>query len=210
MKNIRFVVQCIPARADFVTYLTKHIQPHVRLETVCDVFGEGAGPTWIRLLDYIGNDAAVTLEDDCILTTDFVAKVYAVVARNDRSVIQMHGRTRDDITKGPRWRKGNTFSNTQCVYYPPYFCTGLAEFARTWGGWVKDPGGIDLCAAAYLHHIKRDYWQHVPSLVEHAAVRSASNPSRSTRRQSTTFTDPETEGLHVPVPPIMIRKQRGA
>jgi hypothetical protein len=209
MKNIRFIVQCIPARADFVTYLTKHIQPHVRLETVCDEEGKGARATWGRLITSIGNDAAVTLEDDCILTTDFVNKVHASIKDRRHSVIQMFSRMRDDITKGARWRKGHTFLGTVCVYYPAFFCSGLLEFARQWDGWLEHPNGYDLCIRAYLKVRKLDYWQQVPSLVEHAAVTSAIDSRRSTHRQSTTFVDPEMAGLHVPVPPIVIRKQRG-
>lgn len=157
--------------------------------------GQGAMQSFLRAMQEAGADPALVLEDDIILTKDFLQKAQAVIRLKRFDVIQFFSRSAKDLTVGARWRPGSSFSMNQCTYYPADLCNGLKSFHGRWKRLAEHPTGYDLMVADYLAELRQRYWQHVPSLVEHRVGPSAIDRRRSSKRQSMTFTDPDTEGL---------------
>lgn len=102
-------------RAPFVDYYRLHIP---NLEVVWDTTSN-ATETWKATMRHIGPDPAIVIEDDVVLTRGFCAKVEAAVAAHSTHPVQLHSRTKDDVSTGSRWRSGMSFYNNQCFYYPP-------------------------------------------------------------------------------------------
>lgn len=149
--------------------------------------------TWLRMLEAAGGDAAIFLEDDIELASNWRAKVEAVLDDGHRDdVVQFFSMRDADVTVGSRYEPGRTFSMNQCYYLPKGAARELIEYTPGWldrhpesraankspydwvmRGWMKDNG------------IK--YWISVPSLVQHRKWKSAIDPRRGSGRASKTF-----------------------
>lgn len=183
--------------APTIGYLRRHLPG---LTFIADR-GLGATDTWRRMLEAIGQEGGIAVEDDVILTRGFTTKAEAAVRQHPDVLIQFHSRTRDDVTIGSRWRSAVSFYNNQGLYYPPGFATGCLAWCDSPEGqalWATDPTGYDRAMAFYMKASQQRYWNHVPSLVEHLQVPSRIDPRRSKFRGSTTFTDPEVTGHPYP------------
>lgn len=134
----------------------------------------------------IGDDPAVYLEDDIVLTGDFTAKVEAEIAARPGMVINFFG-LRDDAAKGSRAMAGSTFSMNQCFYLPRGYSSLLYDYFPRWPGRIIHHSGCDLFIGDWLRSRAERYWQHVPSLVQHRVAKSVIDPRRSSKRQSRTF-----------------------
>lgn len=141
--------------------------------------------TWQAMLATAGDDPAVFLEDDVILAADWRSKVEAVIAERPDDVIQFFS-IRDEYEPG--YRGGSTYLMNQCFYLPGGVAADLLAFSRDWrDSHPEHPTGTDTTTADFLRSTKRDYWMHVPSLVQHREWRSVIDPRRSSRRQSKVF-----------------------
>jgi hypothetical protein len=180
----RIIIKAVPGRDQFFPYLRRHL-PHAEW---CMDIGRGATDTFLRGLEMSGDDASIHMEDDVILTRDFVAKVEAAIAARPSEMIQFFSMRKDDLTVGSRYDRA--FMMNQCHYFPPGHCRLLLEYARVWPGWATDPTGYDTLMQQWMRSRKERYWIHCPSLVDHRVARSVINPRRSSRRQSLTFVDP--------------------
>lgn len=196
---MRFVCMAIEKRSHIVDYLKLHIPG---LEVVWDKH-KSARLTWLATLQHMDSDACVLVEDDIVLTKNFMGKIMEAISGKRADVIQFHSRTKEDLTVGSRYRSGLTYLNNQCVYFPPGFSKKLLLFARDGAApiWEQHPNGTDCVMAKFLQASKMRYWNHCPSLVEHLPVPSEIDPKRSKHRRSTTFTDPEMTGLSVELLP---------
>lgn len=184
----------VPERSAYIDYLHRHIP---NLEVVQDTTRSGRD-TWRKMIAHVGEDAAVCLEDDILLTKNFLAKITAEIDKRPDELIQFHSRYKADVEEGSRYRAGATFLNNQCVYYPPGMASKLEKWQWGWTGWEKDPNGFDLVVALYMQAHGHRYWQHCPSLVDHATVTSAVDSRRSRFRKSKSFVDPEYVGYPGP------------
>lgn len=201
---IRILCMAVPKRAEIVRYLRAHIP---NLQVVWDK-KRCAAHTWQSTFKAAGAEPAVIVEDDIVLTKDFMRKLMAVIDMYPDRFIQFHSRTKEDITVGSRYRAGATFMNNQCLYYPAGLAAKILEYSEGHPLWVTNPSGTDAVTAAYLKDNKIRYWNHVPSLVDHLPVQSEIDSRRSKHRRSTTFQDPELSGLTIPVLPPNPPRQR--
>ena len=191
---MRFVCMAVQPRLPIVSYLQGHILDLI----VCMDLHRDPIANYRRALSVAGNHAMVLLEDDIVITRNFVAKVIAAIEEQPACLVQMHSRTKEDRTKGSRWRPASTFYNNQCVYFPPGMAADIIEYSRTKEAEEylgQTIGAHDRMTAFYLasRGIKR-YWNHCPSLAEHLPIVSMLDARRSKGRQSTTFADPEWGG----------------
>ena len=192
---MRYIVTAIQERAAFVRYLKQHI-PH--LEIVEDRERD-AMETFLRACVEANNEPVVHLEDDIILTRDFLPKLEAEITAHPHDLLQGFSRSKYDLDLGSRWKAGASFMSSLCSYLPEGVSSEIIAYQKS-KEWLalKKPSatteavGYDWMIAMMLAQSKRRYWLRVPSLVEHTpGLVSMISPSRSKYRQSTSFTDPE-------------------
>jgi hypothetical protein len=143
--------------------------------------------TFLSAMEAAGPDAALHLEDDILLASNFRPRVEGVIGGRPGDVIQFFSRRSADVTVGSRWEPGRTFLMNQCFYLPAGYSADLREFARLWERYSQHPTGYDILMQDWLRARRERYWLHVPSLVQHRDCVSAINPRRSRSRQSATF-----------------------
>lgn len=140
-------------------------------------------------LEMAGDDPAVHLEEDILLTRGFRDKLEAEIARQPSTVIQFFSMRKADLTEGSRW--DNNYLMFQCTYMPEGYSREFREFAQHWHRQHPEhPGGMDLAFRDFLKARRERYWIVVPSLVDHREAKSILDPRRSSKRQSKTFVDP--------------------
>lgn len=143
--------------------------------------------TFLRMLESVGDDAGLFMEDDIILCDDFVKKAFDEIRKRPNNVIQFFSMRKDDLTIGSRYITGSKYLMNQCFYLPEGMAKEILEFAKDWKGWEKDPTGLDTLIASYLKSKKLRYWNVCPNLVDHKVQKSRIDSRRSSKRQSLTF-----------------------
>ena len=176
---MRYIVRTTPSQARWIDYLNNHIS---NLE-VCMDTEQCAMHTWNKSLAMAGDDPHVNLEDDIILTNNFVEKIEAVIAERPNEVIQFFSMRQKDITVGSRY--DNSYLMAQCTYYPAGYAPQILSYE--WALLEQEPTGLDLLVCHWLRSRKEKYWIHCPSLVEHRIAKSRIDTRRSSKRQSKTF-----------------------
>jgi len=182
----RIIVTTMPD-SRFISYLLDRLPT---LEVVEDTKRD-AWDTYMRSLEVQGDDPAIHMEDDILLTRDFAAKAQAVIDKRPDSVIQFFSMRGKDLTVGSRWDR--QFAMNQCTYLPAGYPAAFMPFAESWTRRAENPYGYDTCFNDWLRSRREPYWISVPSLVEHRVAVSRIARSRSSRRQSKTFTDLDEE-----------------
>ena len=179
----RFVMRLVPEREHWLPETLEQI-PH--LEPVRDATRNPL-ETFLRVLLAIGNDAAVHLEDDVILTREFVPKIEVAIAERPDVVQQFFSLRKADKARGSRWMAASSFLMAQCFYMPAGIATAIYDYYSSWPGRLVHKYGSDVVIRDLLVSRRERYWLHVPSLVQHRIARSAVDPRRSSRRQSPSF-----------------------
>ena len=192
---MKIIVQAVRRREPTVRYLQRHIPG---LEVAWDNSGS-ASRGYLQVLKSAGDQSVVTLEDDIILTKDFLSKLERAIAQKPNDLIQFHSRTVDDIRKGSRYRNGRSFFNRQCLYLPAGFAATICKYGSTHP--CFEPGSpapsFDFVFQDFLRQELKRYWVSIPSLVDHLPDVSAIDPRRGRfgkQRQARVFEDPELEG----------------
>ena len=144
--------------------------------------------TFLAAMRQAGQDAAVHMEEDILITQNFYQKLLAEIAKRPNEVIQFFSMREADLIIGSRY--DNSYMMNQCVYFPAGFSALLLDYYHVWDKKVQHPTGTDIMINDFLRSRKEKYWIHVPSLVEHRIAQSRINPRRSSKRQSKTFKDP--------------------
>ena len=183
MKTRILIMAVLPDRKDFVDYLVKKLP---EAEIVIDQDRNSIN-TFKSLLKKAGMDPVLVMEDDVILTSDFISKVSAEIQKRPNQVIQFFSRRKKDIEVGSREESGANFLSNLCFYLPRGYANGILEFSEHWKGIVENPTGNDILVADFLKHNKLKYYLHVPSLVQHRVAVSMIDSRRSSKRQSQTF-----------------------
>jgi hypothetical protein len=183
------IIRACGERARFVDYLLSRLPGSL---VVWDLWSD-AMETFLRALEAAGDSAALHMEDDVLLTRDFVAKAAAVLERHGDRPVQFFSLPRKRDALGSRLEPGRTFCMGQCFYLPPGMSRKLLEYAPTWPRRMEHPTGLDLMVADFLRGRRQQYWLHMPSLVQHRRLPSLIDPRRSKSRQSASFVDPDDE-----------------
>ncbi len=181
---MRFIIRAVKERVGFIEYLHKHL-PQAEW---CYDRNRNAMDTFLAAMQMAGNDPVVHMEEDIVLTKDFVPKIEAAIAERPDTVIQFFSMRKDDLLKGSRYDRN--YLMNQCFYLPAGYSTAIHDYYQFWGDKEKHPTGTDSMICDYLKAGKEKYWIHVPSLVDHRVSKSAIDPRRSSKRQSLTFIDP--------------------
>jgi hypothetical protein len=181
---MRYIVRAMPEREQFLAPIRAELPA---LEVVWDR-SRNAIETWLAALECAGNDAAIHLEDDILPTRGLLAKLDRAIIEHPDHVIQFFSLRRADRQLGSRWMAGSSFLMLQCCHLPPGYSAELLAYYPHWPRRHTEPGGPDVHIKDWLVHRGGErYWLHVPSLVQHLAVRSLIDPRRSSHRQSPTF-----------------------
>ena len=174
-------------RQEFVEYLNRHIPDAVWVwDEKFDAYD-----TFLRGLDEAGDEAAVHMEEDTILTVNFRQKLEAEIAKRPDNSINFFSLREKDISIGSRWDK--KFGMNQCHYLPAGHSRLLAEYGRN--VWEKEMDrqhrGYDTMMNDWYKSRKEAHWICCPNLVDHRVSRSLIDSRRgSTNRQSKTFVEP--------------------
>jgi len=197
LKNgkMKIIVRTCPERIEFWKYLKSRLPRGTIF--VCDGH-KNAMFNFLNSLEIAGADPCLHLEDDIILTKNFIVKINAVVDEHPADVIQFFSMRKADLETGSRYDPGRRFMMNQCFYLPAGMSLAIREYYETWvninGNKIKNPTGYDILMADYFHANKMKYWIHCPSLVQHRHGTSLINKKRSNfMRESMTFIDPDTE-----------------
>jgi hypothetical protein len=178
---MRVIIRAMPARQDCMDYLSKQL-PDAEW---CIDKTQNAMDTFAAALQMAGNDACIHMEEDVILTNDFMLKIMAVINCKPNIVIQFFSMRASDVFIGSRFDAN--FMMGQCFYMPPTYSKQLLEYKANWQGIEKHPTGLDTMLADFLKYRKEKYWIEVPNLVDHKVGKSMIDSRRSSKRQSLTF-----------------------
>mgnify|MGYP000527357147 CR=1 FL=1 len=185
--RFRIIVRTCKGRESIVSNLLASLP---EAEVCFDDTGKGAMGNFLKSLRMSGEAPTLMMEDDTLLTEDFLPKVTDAINANPDSVIQFFSRNKDDLRIGSRWQPGGSFIMGQCHYMPRTMCRALLDYAQDWPRLEEHPHGTDLMVADFLKSLRIRYWKHVPSLVDHLPTKSMIDPRRSTSRKSLTFENP--------------------
>jgi len=183
---VRIIIRAVKERGHFIDYLKKHL-PEAEW---CFDEKKNAMHTFLKGMKQAGDDAVIHMEEDIVLTKNFLKKANKVITNKPYNLIQFFSMRKADLEIGSRW--DNTFMMNQCHYNPPKFSRYFLEFYDYWEDKIKEPFGYDTMMQSFLKKNKIKYWIHVPSLVDHRIAKSMIDPRRSSKRQSLTFQ----EGLY--------------
>jgi hypothetical protein len=181
---MRFIVRAVPERTEYIEYLKLHL-PQAEW---CYDQKRNAMDTFLRAMQMAGDEPCVHMEEDILLTDDFVAKINSAIQKRPDEVIQFFSMRQADLDIGSRYDR--SFIMNQCFYLPATCSRQVLEFKDKWTDIAKHPTGTDLMVNDWLKSLKKPYWIYVPSLVEHRVGKSAIDTRRSSKRQSKTFADP--------------------
>jgi hypothetical protein len=143
--------------------------------------------TYRDVLTAMGDDAAILLEDDAVLTEGWREKIEQVIESRPDRVIRFFEMSKFERTWEPglHERPGRGFGSNVCVYYPAGIAAQFLQWSAERAG--PDEKYHDLLFGKFLHAAQIDYLLHVPSLVQHQPWTSTVMPGRSRKRQSRTF-----------------------
>ena len=177
----RIIIRAIKDRTNYIGYL-KEMLPQAEW---CFDQKRDAMDTFVRAMRMANNEPTIHLEEDVVLTDNFVAKIEAEIAKHPDSIIQFFSMRNDDIKIGSRW--DNHFRMNQCFYIPAGYGNELADYLARWKRRDRLPNAYDVLMDDWLAERKEKYWISVPSLVEHRIGTSQINPRRFKKRISKTF-----------------------
>lgn len=180
----RMIIRAVRDRTNYIDYLKEKL-PNAEW---CFDEKRNAMDTFLKALRMANNEATIHMEEDIILTDNFVAKIEAEIAKNPDKVIQFFSMRKADLVIGSRW-DGN-FIMAQCFYLPAGYTQEIIDFYPHWSSLksnAKYPTGLDIMVGDYLKKTKQHYWIHVPNLVDHRVGTSAINIRRPKNRISKTF-----------------------
>jgi hypothetical protein len=186
--SIKYILTAVPARMKVVEYLQKHIPDLIV------VLDEEYNPwkNWRKAWDLYQDQPSVRLQDDILLTKNFVKKIESAIAERPDEIINFFSMRKADHEIGSRHCAGATWLMNQCHYLPAGVPKLLTDFMdrQDQQYFIEHGGGDDFMMAECFKHHKLKYYQHVPSLVQHLKTKSMLG-RRSTTRFSDTFSDAE-------------------
>lgn len=181
--SLRFVVYSYESREDHGAALVDELDGadvHLYVDRPEQKRDGQFVPAKICLETYGGEDIdyLILMEDDLILSADFVDGVAAALAANaDRQIVTFFS-VSSEVAKaraaGKTWIRSKTISWTQCVAYPIARIPALLTYANTPTRW------FDSVVSAYCLDTEGAYvYQTVPSLVQYQELPSTcGNPTR--------------------------------
>lgn len=179
------ILTVLPERQEYYEYLKEKL-PEAEF---CFDTEKHAMKTFISALEMVGDDPAIFMEDDCILTENFVEKAEKAIQERPDEVIQFFSMRIDDFRLGSRYLEGSEYFSNCCFYLPKGVAKEILKFAPDWieANKEKNPTAMDYLVRDFLIENQLNYFNHVPSLVQHRIGKSSIDSTRPERRVSTTF-----------------------
>lgn len=189
---VRMIIRGVPDRTEHINYL-KRVLPEAEwcMDKRYHLDIDNKIKSTLNFIDALmiaGNEPCLHLEEDVIITNNFVEKINKAISERPNELIQFFSMRKADIEIGSRY--DNNFMMNQCFYLPSGYGLLIAQYYNTWHRKDEFPGGYDMMMNDWLKTRKEKYWIHVPSLVEHRVAQSVADKRRSKNRQSKTFIDP--------------------
>lgn len=181
---MNIIIRAIKDRKDYIEYLHTNL-PYANW---CFDQKHDAMDTFLRAMRLAGEKPTIHMEEDVLLTRDFMTKILTVISEHPNEVIQFFSMRKDDLTVGSRYDRN--YMMNQCFYLPAGYSRIIADYYNIWEGKKEHPTGTDTMISDFLKSRKEKYWLHVPSLVQHRECVSMIDKRRSSKRQSKTFVDP--------------------
>lgn len=180
---MKYIVRTCPDRQHMTDYL------HSKIPNLIECFDNNKDPVGNMLKSFkvAGDDGAIHIEDDAILTDGFIEKANAVINNHPNIICQFFSMRKADLEIGSRIESGANFTATVCFYTPPQMSKDLISYFPTWSRWEEHPTGYDLTIADYLKKNKLTYYIHCPNLSDHRISKSIIGPRRSSKRISKSF-----------------------
>ncbi len=176
-----YVIRAVKERKEFVDEILKQVPEAI---VYYDEFGD-AMKSYLHVCEnIIGDQPAVLLEDDIVLTSDFKQKIEAVIAQYPEILINFFSLSKKFLK--PHFKKGREYCMNQCEYFPAGFARKVVEAYKTWDKKESEPNAYDFLVG-YAWGGNKPYLVWCPSLVQHRQVKSIIDPRRSSKRQSITF-----------------------
>ncbi len=176
-----YVVRAVKERKAFVDEILKQIPDAI---VYWDEYGNAMQSYLHVCKNIVGEQPAVLLEDDIVLTSDFRAKIEAVISQYPEILINFFSLSKKHTQ--PHFKKGREYCMNQCEYFPAGFGRKVAEAYERWDKKETEPTAYDFLVGYAWGHSK-PYLVWCPSLVQHRQVKSIIDPRRSSKRQSVTF-----------------------
>lgn len=175
-----YVIQAVREREEYVNETLKQIpEAKVYWDDNHDMM-----KAYLHILEEIGTEPCVMMQDDVILTSNFKQKVEKVISMYPEILINFFSLSRK-YTK-PHFKKGREYCMNQCVYLPKGFAQKILEAYKTWDKKESNPTADDFLVG-YAWGYDKPYLVWCPSLVQHREAKSIIDPRRSSKRQSITF-----------------------
>ena len=188
---MRVIIRGMEDRRPFIDYLQANLP---EAEWCYDEIRDGMD-TFIRAMRKAGDEPCIHMEDDTILSKDFLKNAMKVIRQKPFNVINFFSMRKDDVEIGSRWNR--QFSACVCFYLPPTYSRLIADYRQSIvdGAYTKYPypyirKGFDILIQNFLRERREKHWIHCPSLVEHREAISMIDKKRSSKRQSTSFVNP--------------------
>ena len=193
MEDIKYIVMTCEGREKYIEYL-KPLIPNMIISYDNFIDSGKFKNTSFRNAQnawkLAGDNPTVQLEDDIILTNDFINKITKAIKERPNDVIQFFSMRKKDLIEGSRYELGSNFLMHQCYYLPKGMAKKIYDYSYDFEDECEQDEHIspnDLVTRYYFKKHKIKYWLHVPSLVDHRIAKSAIDPRRSSKRQSLTF-----------------------
>jgi len=190
---VRMIVRGVPDRIEYINYL-KRVLPEAEFCIDKRYEDKTMSPKIKCALNFLDalmmapNEPCIHMEEDIIITEDFLDKINYEISKRPNEVIQFFSMRKKDIEVGSRY--DNNFIAALCFYVPAGYGKEMAEFYWKWDKLHIMPSGFDIMICDWLNKRKEKYWIHIPSLVEHRVSKSVIDSRRSSKRQSKTFVNP--------------------
>lgn len=176
-----YVIRAVRERKEFVDEMLKQIPEAV-------VYWDDerdAMKSYLHVCkNIVGDQPAVLLEDDIILTSDFKQKIEEVISCYPKILINFFSLSKKHLK--PHFKKGREYCMNQCEYFPAGFGTKVYKAYENWPLKDQEPNAYDFLVG-YAWGYNNPYLVWCPSLVQHRQVKSIIDPKRSSKRQSVTF-----------------------
>jgi GR25 family glycosyltransferase involved in LPS biosynthesis len=176
-----YVVRAVKERKPFVNEILEQIPEAI---VYYDEFGDAMKSYLHVCQDIVKGQPAVLLEDDIVLTSDFKAKIEAVISEYPEILINFFSLSKKHTA--PHFKKGREYCMNQCEYFPAGFSEKVVKAYQDWPLREKEPNAYDFLVG-YAWGYNKPYLVWCPSLVQHRQVKSIIDPRRSSKRQSITF-----------------------
>lgn len=188
---MKFIVNTCAGREHFVNEIVAQI-PDVIVNY--DDFTDKGKFTSTAYFNYqrgwklAGEFPCVQMDDDIVLTTNFVQKIKDAVAQYPNEVIQFFSMRKDDVKVGTRFEPVSNFLMQQCYYLPSGIAKYLYDFSFKYYETTEHKNcPSDICIQEALKTYKPKYLIWIPNLVDHRVAQSKINKTRSSKRQSKSF-----------------------